>query len=102
MPNFSLGNYFACSLQMQGIAVGGYDYYGMMYEGQFLQLPKGLKNGKYILEIEVVNTWRNRLIGDRDKNQNERFTKTNITVKPDWQLLPSGLLGPVRLLELSK
>ena len=38
---------------MQGIAVGGYDYYGMMYEGQFLQLPKGLKNGKYILEIEV-------------------------------------------------
>ena len=53
MPNFSLGNYFACSLQMQGIAVGGYDYYGMMYEGQFLQLPKGFKNGKYILEIEV-------------------------------------------------
>ena len=53
MPNFSLGNYFACSLQMQGIAVGGYDYYGMMYEGQFLQLPKGLKNGEYILEIEV-------------------------------------------------
>ena len=53
MPNFSLGNYFACSLQKQGIAVGGYDYYGMMYEGQFLQLPKGFKNGEYVLEIEV-------------------------------------------------
>lgn len=53
MPNFSLGNYFACSLQKQGISVGGYDYYGMMYEGQFLQLPKGLKNGNYVLEIEV-------------------------------------------------
>ena len=60
MPNFSLGNYFACSLQKQGIAVGGYDYYGMMYEGQFLQLPKGFKNGEYILEIEVdpAHTYR--------------------------------------------
>lgn len=53
MSNFSLGNYFACSLQKQGISVGGYDYYGMMYEGQYLQLPKGFKNGKYILEIEI-------------------------------------------------
>jgi hypothetical protein len=53
IPNFSLGNYFACSLQKQGIAVGGYDYYGMMYEGQYLQLPKGLKSGNYVLEIEI-------------------------------------------------
>lgn len=37
----------------QGITVGGYDYYGLMYEGQFLQLPKDLKNGDYILEIEI-------------------------------------------------
>jgi hypothetical protein len=53
MPNFSLGNYFSCSLQKQGISVGGYDYYGIMYEGQYLQLPKGLKSGNYVLEIEV-------------------------------------------------
>ncbi|PWK27763.1 alpha-L-rhamnosidase-like protein [Arcicella aurantiaca] len=51
------------------------------------------------LEIEIVNTWRNRLIGDREKPQNERFTKTNITIKPDWKLEQSGLLGPVRLLD---
>ena len=58
----------------------------------------GLLKGKgNILEIEVVNTWRNRLIGDREKPQNERFTKTNITIKPDWKLEPSGLLGPVKL-----
>jgi hypothetical protein len=51
------------------------------------------------LEIEVVNTWRNRLVGDRGKPQSERFTKTNITIKPEWTVLPSGLLGPVRLLQ---
>ncbi len=47
------------------------------------------------LEIEVVNTWRNRLVGDRDKPQNQRFTKTNITITHAWTVLPSGLLGPV-------
>ncbi|MCY7358146.1 MAG: glycoside hydrolase [Rudanella sp.] len=57
--------------------------------------PKG-----NVLEVEVVNSWRNRLIGDREKPQNERFTKTNITVKPDWKLEQSGLLGPVRLVEM--
>ena len=61
-----------------------------------------LKAKGNILEIEVVNTWRNRLIGDRGKPQNERFTKTNITIKPDWKLEPSGLLGPVQLLKASE
>lgn len=61
-----------------------------------------LKAKGNILEIEVVNTWRNRLIGDRGKPQNERFTQTNITIKPDWKLEPSGLLGPVQLLKASE
>ena len=61
-----------------------------------------LKEKRNILEIEVVNTWRNRLIGDRGKPQNERFTQTNITIKPDWKLESSGLLGPVQLLKISK
>ncbi len=53
MPNYGLGNYPTCNFDKQGISVGGYDTYGMMYEGQFLQLPNGLKNGDYILEIEI-------------------------------------------------
>lgn len=57
-----------------------------------------LKLGNNDLEIEVVNTWRNRLVGDRGKPQDQRFTKTNITIPDSWQLLPSGLLGPVKLL----
>lgn len=61
-----------------------------------------LKEKGNVLEIEVVNTWRNRLIGDRGKPQNERFTKTNITIKPDWKLEPSGLLGPVQLFGAGK
>ena len=57
-----------------------------------------MKDKDNILEIEVINTWRNRLIGDRGKPQDKRLTKTNITIQDWWQLVPSGLLGPVRIL----
>lgn len=53
--------------------------------------------GKNVLEVEVINSWRNRLVGDRDKPAEQRFTKTNITIRPEWALLESGLLGPVTL-----
>jgi hypothetical protein len=52
------------------------------------------------LEIKVVNLWPNRLIGDQRLPPGERRTKTNITkFTKDSPLLPSGLLGPVKLLE---
>jgi hypothetical protein len=47
------------------------------------------------LEIDVVNLWPNRLIGDAKLAPEKRFTKTNVTPDPGWQLMPSGLLGPV-------
>jgi len=57
-----------------------------------------LKEKDNQLEVEVVNTWRNRLVGDRGKPQDQRVTKTNVKVLDSWQLLPSGLLGPVQLM----
>lgn len=57
-----------------------------------------LRDKDNVLQVEVVNTWRNRLIGDRTKPAEKRFTKTNIKALETWQLTPSGLLGPVRLL----
>jgi hypothetical protein len=47
----------------------------------------------------VVNSWRNRLIGDQKLPQEKRFTRTNISVTKNWQMEASGLLGPVRLME---
>jgi alpha-L-rhamnosidase len=57
-----------------------------------------LKKKGNILEIEVTNSWRNRLIGDRTLPLEKQLTKTNITVKPEWQLEESGLIGPVKIL----
>jgi len=53
LNNYGLGTYSGCHAEYQGISVGGYDMYGMMFEGQYLELPKGLKSGTYYLEIEI-------------------------------------------------
>jgi hypothetical protein len=51
------------------------------------------------LEIEVVNFWPNRIIGDHFLPPEKRFTRTNIRkLTKDTPLMNSGLLGPVRLL----
>jgi hypothetical protein len=50
------------------------------------------------LEIEVVNLWPNRLVGDSTLPNDQRRTRTNITsYSKDSPLLSSGLLGPVKI-----
>ena len=47
------------------------------------------------LQIEVVNTWLNRLVGDAHVPPEKRLAKTNVGYPPTYPLMPSGLLGPV-------
>jgi len=54
-----------------------------------------------LLEIDVTNLWRNRLIGDAALPVAQRLTKTNVKSKPGDALLTSGLLGPVGLRTLT-
>jgi hypothetical protein len=63
-----------------------------------VEIAEALKAQDNVLEIEVANSWRNRLVGDRDLPEEKRFTKTNITTRKEWELLDSGLLGPVQIL----
>jgi hypothetical protein len=51
------------------------------------------------LEIEVVNFWPNRIIGDQSLPAEKRLTQTNIRkFTKNTPLMDSGLLGPVRML----
>ena len=46
-----------------------------------------------------MNFWPNRIIGDAALPVAQRITRTNIRkLTKDTALMPSGLLGPVRLL----
>ena len=51
------------------------------------------------LEVEVVNFWPNRIIGDQLLPLEQRFTRTNIRkLTKDTPLMDSRLFGPVRIL----
>lgn len=62
-----------------------------------VEIGEPLNEKGNLLEVEVTNSWRNRLVGDLDRPEDRRFTKTNITVKKDWSLQDSGLFGPVQI-----
>ena len=54
--------------------------------------------GSNTLEVDVVNVWNNRLVGDANLPAQERVTFLAApTVTKDSPLLPAGLLGPVTL-----
>lgn len=57
------------------------------------------KVGENLLEITVVNTWNNRLVGDAQGDSKAKVTRTNISNKFNAKspLLSSGLIGPVSL-----
>ena len=62
-----------------------------------VDIGSAVKAGSNDLEIEVVNLWPNRLIGDARLPKEQRRTVTNVEKfnKPGAALLESGLLGPV-------
>lgn len=75
-----------------------------------VDLTGAVRPGKNHLRVDVANTWANRLIGDAGLPESERLTRTNVryekgkrTLAPfqsfssEDKLMPSGLLGPVRL-----
>jgi hypothetical protein len=57
-----------------------------------------LKPGSNEVKIKAINTWVNRLIGDQQPDATTKYTFADVKpYKANSPLLPSGLLGPVRL-----
>lgn len=61
-------------------------------------LPPNSSSGRHRLDIKVVNLWVNRLIGDKQPNATAVAFAPQSPYAADSPLLPSGLLGPVRIL----
>lgn len=52
--NYGFGKYLSCDEGKQGLSVGGVDYYGYNYEGQFMDLPEELPLGEYYI-YSIIN-----------------------------------------------
>lgn len=63
-----------------------------------VDIGNSVKSGENKLEIEIINQWPNRLIGDAALPKEKRLTNTNIVFKKTDPLLPSGLIGPVQIM----
>lgn len=64
-----------------------------------LEITGALKKGNNELEINVTNTWANRLIGDLNLPEDKRIAHTTATIRLQGKpLAPAGLLGPVMLM----
>ncbi|HTN19950.1 MAG TPA: glycosyl hydrolase [Pelobium sp.] len=61
-----------------------------------INISSAIKKGNNQIEIEVTNTWHNRLMGDHNLPENKRITQTTAPYRLDGDpLLPAGLLGPI-------
>ena len=56
-----------------------------------------LKEGENTIEVNVTNLWVNRMIGDRQRGE-KPVTNVRRFYNAGDKLLPSGLLGPVKLI----
>jgi hypothetical protein len=83
------------------IAVNGTPL-GIVWKRPFrLAATSALKAGANTLEVKVTNLWVNRMIGDRQPNATTKYTFTApVFYKANSPLLPSGLIGPVRIVQV--
>jgi hypothetical protein len=67
-----------------------------------IDISDALKAGSNTVQVNVTNTWVNRLIGDAQPGVTNKVTFTTLPFyKADSALLPSGLLGPVRVMTVA-
>ncbi|GAB3987216.1 hypothetical protein GCM10028807_06610 [Spirosoma daeguense] len=73
---------------------------GIVWKKPFrIDITNAVKSGANTVQIKVTNLWVNRLIGDAQPGVTQKITFTTLPVyRADSPLLPSGLMGPVRVL----
>jgi hypothetical protein len=73
---------------------------GIVWKTPFrVEVTEAIKPGANEVQVKVTNLWVNRLIGDQQPNVTKKYTYTSQQFyRADSPLLPSGLLGPVRIL----
>jgi hypothetical protein len=73
---------------------------GILWKESFrVEITDAMNPGENELTVKVTNLWPNRLIGDQKLPEAQRITWASVSLhKADSPLLPSGLLGPVKVI----
>ena len=84
------------------VSVNG-KYQGILWKAPFrTDVTQALVPGRNQIVVQVTNLWVNRMIGDQQPWALKKYAFADFTpYKADSPLLPSGLLGPVRLVSES-
>ncbi len=90
--------------ELAEVRLNGVDL-GVVWKPPFrVDITSAARRGRNVLELQVTNTWRNRLIGDYGKSSAERTTFVVPMLRkgqqwlpggPGSTLSPAGVLGPV-------
>jgi hypothetical protein len=88
--------------EIAAVRMNGHDL-GVLWKTPYkVDLTGAAKPGANELTIQVTNLWVNRMIGDQQPWALKKFTFADFTpYKADSPLLPSGLIGPVRLISVA-
>jgi len=86
------------------ITVNGKAVGGILWKPPYrADVTTALKPGVNRFEIRITNLWPNRVIGDQQPNAKKQYAWLDYRpFKANTPLLPSGLLGPVKLLSSTK
>ena len=85
------------------VGINGKDL-GIVWKTPFkIDVTGALVPGENQIELRVTNLWVNRMIGDQQPWSLKKYAFADFTpYKADSPLLPSGLLGPVRLISVAQ
>jgi hypothetical protein len=68
-----------------------------------VDITKAIKTGNNSLEIKITNEWTNRLRGDNDHPDHKILASAPAPFgRRQYELSPSGLIGPVKLLAVKE
>jgi hypothetical protein len=82
------------------VTVNGKDLGTVWHAPYRVDATGALKPGANEVSVKVINSWVNRLVGDKQPDVTTKYTfSTWNTYKADTPLLPSGLLGPVSVIQ---
>jgi hypothetical protein len=80
------------------VEINGKNFGTLWYAPFSVDVTAALKQGKNLIKVTVSNEWTNRILGDLRNPGNKPYTycKTQL-YKPEDDLRPSGLIGPVKI-----